>query len=101
MALGGFASGGFGLQVPISALGDASPEVRLYGEAPGFLMEASSDALGALLALFARHGVDATMIGRTLPEPRLRFLDGGSALIDADLGELRDLYGGALRPYVE
>jgi phosphoribosylformylglycinamidine synthase subunit PurL len=101
MALGGARSGGFGLQIPIAALGDAAPEVRLYSEAPGFLMEASNDALGDLLALFARHGVDATMIGRTLPEPRLRILDGGATLIDADLAELGVLYGNALRPYVE
>jgi len=101
MALGGYASGGFGLQIPISALGEAPAEVRLYSEAPGFLMEGSNDALGELLALFARHGVDATMIGRTLPEPRFRILDGGTALVDAELRELRDLYAGALRPYVE
>ncbi|HYJ32330.1 MAG TPA: phosphoribosylformylglycinamidine synthase subunit PurL [Candidatus Binatia bacterium] len=101
MALGGFASGGFGLQIPISALGDTPAEIRLYAEAPGFLMEASNDALGALLDLFAKQGVDATMIGRTLPEPKLRFMDGGTTLIEADLAELRDLYGGALRPYVE
>ena len=101
MALGGFASGGFGLQIPISSLGDTPAEIRLYAEAPGFLMEASNDALGALLDLFAKEGVDATMIGRTLPEPKLRFLDGGTTLIEADLAELRELYGGALRPYVE
>src|SRR5687767_12295132 len=58
MALGGFASVGFGLQIPISGLGDSVPEVRLYSEAPGFLMETSNEKLGELLALFARHGVD-------------------------------------------
>ncbi|HLQ67792.1 MAG TPA: AIR synthase-related protein, partial [Candidatus Limnocylindrales bacterium] len=101
MALGGFAGGGFGLQIPISGLGDTAPEIRLYSEAPGFLMETSSEKLGELLHLFARHGVDATMIGRTIPEPKLRFLDAGTTLIEADLADLRKAYGGALRPYVE
>jgi phosphoribosylformylglycinamidine synthase len=101
MALGGFASGGFGLQIPISGLGDSAPEIRLYSEAPGFLLETSSEKLGELLHLFARHGVDATMIGRTIPEPKLRFLDAGTPLIEADLADLRKAYGGALRPYVE
>jgi phosphoribosylformylglycinamidine synthase len=101
MAIGGSAAGGFGLQIPISGLGDASPEVRLYSEAPGFLLETSNETLGELLALFARHRVDATMTGRTIPEPVLRFLDAGTTLIEADLARLRDAHRGALRPYVE
>ena len=101
MALGGYAAGGFGLQIPISGLGDQAPEMRLYSEAPGFLMEASSESLGELLDLFARHGVDATMTGRTIPEPKLRFLDAGTTLIEADLADLKSIYGGGLRAYVE
>ena len=101
MALGGFAGQGFGLQIPISALGGAPAEIRLYSEAPGFLMETSKDRLPALLALFERHGSDAAMIGRTIPEPRLRLLDGGAALVDADLAEIARARRDALRPYVE
>ncbi len=101
MALGGWRSGGFGLQVPISGLGATTPEARLYSEAPGFLYEVAKERLSDLLALLARHGVDATMIGRTLPEPRFRVLDGGRTLIDADLGELAALHAGALGPLVE
>lgn len=41
------------------------------------------------------------MIGRTLPEPRFRVLDGGRTLIDADLGELALLHAAALQPLVE
>jgi phosphoribosylformylglycinamidine synthase len=101
MALGGFAGQGFGLQLPISALGAAPAEVRLYSEAPGFLLETSKDRLERLLALFQRHGADATMIGRTIPEPRLRLLDAGTALIDVDLAEMARLRRDSLRPYVE
>ncbi|HEX7077023.1 MAG TPA: phosphoribosylformylglycinamidine synthase subunit PurL [Candidatus Eisenbacteria bacterium] len=101
MALGGFGARGIGLQIPISGLGGAAPEVRLYSEAPGFLLEAAKSRLPVLLALFARHGVDATMIGRTIPEPRLRLLDAGTALVDLDLAEMARIRGDALRPYVE
>ena len=101
MALGGFAAQGIGLQLPISALGDDPAEVRLYSEASGFLLETGKDRLTRLLALFERHGVDATMIGRTIPEPRLRLLDAGTALVDVDLAEMTRLRRDALRPYVE
>ncbi len=101
MALGGFASQGLGLQIPISGLGADPAEVRLYSEAPGFLLEVAKEHLTELLGHFERHGVDATMVGRTLAEPRFRLLDGGMPLVDSDLAELAALHGDALRPYVE
>ncbi|MGE5175330.1 MAG: phosphoribosylformylglycinamidine synthase subunit PurL [Hyphomicrobiales bacterium] len=101
MALGGHAAGGFGLQIPISALGPDAPEIRLYSEAPGFLLETEKGRLAELLDLFRRHDVDASMVGRTIPEPRLRFLDAGTALVDVDLAEMARLRRDALRPYVE
>ncbi len=101
MALGGFASQGLGLQIPISGLGEGAPEVRLYSESPGFLLEVSKEQLTPLLDLFRSRGVDAAMIGRTLTEPRLRLLDGGLTLVDADLADLAAIHAGAIRPYVE
>ena len=101
MALGGFASQGLGLQIPISGLGGTAPEVRLYSESPGFLLEVGKEGLTPLLDLFRSLRVDATMIGRTLPEPRFRLLDGGLALIDSDLADLAAVHRGAIRPYVE
>jgi phosphoribosylformylglycinamidine synthase len=101
MALGGFAAQGLGLQIPISGLGASAPEVRLYSESPGFLLEVSKDRLTPLIDLFKSRGVDAAMIGRTLPEPRFRLLDGGMPLVDADLADLAAIHAGAIRPYVE
>jgi len=101
MALGGYESQGLGLQIPISGLGDASSESRLYSEAPGFLFEVAKDRLTEFLQVFERWGVDATMIGRTLAEPRFRILDGGHTLVDMDLEGLRRLHGDALKPIVE
>jgi phosphoribosylformylglycinamidine synthase len=101
MALGGWRSQRLGLQVPISGLGATSPEARLYSEAPGFLYEVAKERLPELLALLAGHDVDATMIGRTLAEPRLRILDGGRTLLDAELGDLAEAHAAALRPLVE
>jgi phosphoribosylformylglycinamidine synthase len=101
MALGGWRSQRLGLQIPISGLGASSPEARLYSEAPGFLYEVSKERLPELLALLAGYDVDATMIGRTLAEPRLRILDGGRTLLDVELGDLAEAHAAALRPLVE
>ena len=101
MAVGGFASQGLGLQIPISGLGMLSPEAKLYSEAPGFLYEVSKERLPEFLELFQRAGVDATMIGRTLGEPRFKVLDGGRTLLDLDLGELQRASADALKPLVE
>ena len=101
MALGGYTSQGIGLQIPISGLGSASPESRLYSEAPGFLFEVGKERLPEFLRLFETRGVDATMIGRTLAEPRFRILDGGHTLVDMDLERLQRLHQDALRPIVE
>lgn len=104
MALGGYASQGIGLQIPISGIGDPpgmSSEARLYSEAPGFLFEVSKEKLTDFLALFERSGVDATMVGRTLEEPRFRLLDGGRPLVDLDLETLARIHAEALAPMVE
>jgi phosphoribosylformylglycinamidine synthase subunit PurL len=101
MALGGFASQGIGLQIPISGLGGTTSESRLYSEAPGFLFEVAKERLTEFLGVFERWGVDATMIGRTLSEPRFRLLDGGRTLVDLDLEALQRLHADALRPMVE
>jgi len=101
MALGGFASQGLGLQIPISGLGRESVEARLYSEAPGFLLEVAKEHLPALRDHFERSGVDMVMLGRTLAEPRFRLLDGGATLVDADMADLKRVHGDALRPYVE
>lgn len=101
MALGGL-SRGIGLQLPISGLAAGlTQEARLYGESPGFLYEVPKERLQDFLALFQARGVDATMTGRTLDEPRLRILDGGRTLIDAAVEDLAAAHGGALRPLVE
>jgi phosphoribosylformylglycinamidine synthase len=101
MALGGYAAQGIGLQIPISGLGSTSSESRLYSEAPGFLFEVSKERLSELLSLFERWNVDATMIGRTLAEPRFRILDGGHTLVDMDLETLRRFHSEALKPIAE
>jgi len=101
MALGGYASQGLGLQIPISGLGALPPECKLYSEAPGFLFEVGKDRLSDLLDVFRRAGVDATMIGRTLSEPRFKLLDGGRTLVDLDLAELSRLHADALKLLVE
>jgi len=101
MALGGYAAQGIGLQIPISGLGSTTSESRLYSEAPGFLFEVPKERLSDLLGLFERWNVDATMVGRTLAEPRFRILDGGHTLVDMDLETLQRFHSEALKPIAE
>ncbi len=101
MALGGYESQGLGLQIPISGLGSTPSESRLYSEAPGFLFEVGKERLTEFLSLFERWNVDVLMIGRTLPEPRFRILDGGRALVDLALADLLRLRSDALKEIVE
>jgi phosphoribosylformylglycinamidine (FGAM) synthase-like enzyme len=61
----------------------------------------SKERLSELLSLFERWNVDATMIGRTLAEPRFRILDGGHTLVDMDLETLRRFHSEALKPIAE
>ena len=101
MALGGYEAQGIGMQIPISGLGSTSSESRLYSEAPGFLYEVAKDRLQEFLGVFERWGVDVTMTGRTLAEPRFRILDGGHTLVDMDLESLQRIHADALKAIAE
>ena len=101
MALGGYEAQGIGMQIPISGLGSTRPESRLYSEAPGFLYEVAKEHLQQFLGLFERWGVDVTMTGRTLAEPRFRILDGGHTLVDLDLESVQRIHADALKPLAE
>ena len=83
---------------PDLAPSGAAPEVRLL-RCARLLMETFNGRLRDLLALFERHGVDAVMTGRTIPEPKLRFLDAGTTLIGRTSPPLAGVQR-ALRPYV-
>ena len=101
MALGGYEAQGIGMQIPISGLGSTRPESRLYSEAPGFLYEVAKEHLQQFLGIFERWGVDVTMTGRTLAEPRFRILDGGHTLVDLDLESVQRIHADALKPLAE
>jgi len=101
MALGGCGSQGLGLALSIDLLGALSPEARLYGEAPGFLLEVAEDRVDQVLAHLRARDVDAVAIGRTLDTPRFQIRDGSSTLIDSEIAPLASIRSDALRPIVE
>ena len=101
MAIGGQASQGLGVALSIDGLGAFSPEARLYGEAPGFLLEVAAERVDQVLAQFRARDVDAVAIGRTLDAPRFQIRDGSSTLIDAEIAPLASIRSGVLRPIVE
>jgi phosphoribosylformylglycinamidine synthase len=101
MAIGGHASQSLGLRLSIGDLGAASADARLYGEAPGFLLEVAADRVDQVLARFRAADLDAVTIGRTLDRPRFQIVDGSSTLIDAEIAPLAKHRADALRPIVE
>jgi phosphoribosylformylglycinamidine synthase len=101
MALGGSSAMGLGLEVRAPEADGVAIEARLYGEAPGFLLEIAPERESDVTELFRAAGVDLIQVGATLAEPRLRIMSQGETLVDADLAELARIHSDAIRPYVE
>jgi phosphoribosylformylglycinamidine synthase len=101
MALGGLSAMGLGLEVRVPEADGVAIEARLYGEAPGFLLEIAPEREPDVTELFRAAGVDLIRVGATLAEPRLRITSQGETLVDADLAELARIHSDAIRPYVE
>ena len=101
MGLGGWSAMGLGLEVRVPDADGVAIEARLYGEAPGFLLEVAPEREVEVTGLFRAAGVDLTKIGATLAEPRLRIVSQGETLVDADLAVLARIHSDAIRPYVE
>jgi phosphoribosylformylglycinamidine (FGAM) synthase-like enzyme len=101
MALGGTSAMGLGLEVRVPEADGVAIEARLYGEAPGFLLEIAPERELEVTELFRAAEVDLTKVGATLAESRLRIVSQGETLVDADLAELARIHSDAIRPYVE
>ena len=101
MAFAGHAAQGLGVEIQLDGLASTAPEVRAYGESPGFLLEVDTKHADEAVGRLRDRGLDATIIGRTLPEPRFRMTDGVATLIDAPLDELARIHFDAIRSYVE
>jgi phosphoribosylformylglycinamidine synthase subunit PurL len=101
MALGGTIAMGLGLEVRVPDADGVPIEARLYGEAPGFLLEVAPERELEVTELFRAAEVDLTKAGATLAESRLRIVSQGETLVDADLAELARIHSDAIRPYVE
>ena len=101
MAHAGFAAQGLGAEIRLDGLGASAAEVRAYTESPGFLLETDAERADAMVARLRGQGLDATIVGRTLAEPRFRMTDGFVTLVDLPLDELARIHLDAIRPYVE
>jgi phosphoribosylformylglycinamidine synthase len=84
--------GGVGATIAIA--GEGRDDVALFGEAQGRVVLAT-DRPDALVALAAKHGVPAAILGRTGGD-RLRVRRADTSLIDAPIAELRRGWATAL-----
>jgi phosphoribosylformylglycinamidine synthase II len=101
MALAGYEAQGLGAEIRLEGLSAEAPEIRAYVESPGFLLEVSADRAEEVLGRLRASGLDAAVVGRTLPGGRFRMLDGPAVLVDAPMDEIARVHRDALRPYVE
>jgi phosphoribosylformylglycinamidine synthase len=101
MALSGWLAQGLGAEIRLDGLSASAPEVRAYGESPGFLLEVPPDRVDEVVGRLLATGLDAMAIGRTLPEPGFRMTDGARTLVDAPMDEIARIHLDAIRRYVE
>ena len=101
MALAGFSSQGLGVELRLDGLSPSAPEIRAFGESPGFLLEVPVEGVESLVARLRAAGLDTAVIGTTLSTPRFRMLDGSRTFLDDPMDGLARIHLDAIRPYVE
>jgi phosphoribosylformylglycinamidine synthase len=70
----------------------SAPLSLLFGEELGLVFEAPAEETDQVLEAFWAVGVPCAVIGRTLPEPRVRISVGGVPVLDEDMRELRAVW---------
>jgi len=101
MALAGFSSQGLGVELRLDGLSPSAPEIRAFGESPGFLLEVPVEGVESLVARLRAAGLDTAVIGTTLSTPRFRMLDGSRTFLDDLMDGLARIHLDAIRSYVE
>ncbi len=83
MCMGPFGRGSVGAEVEIDAvIGDLRPDVALFSESSGFVVEVRAGSEERFEALCAEHGVEAVRIGETDDDPELEIECCGEELLE-------------------
>jgi phosphoribosylformylglycinamidine synthase len=93
MAIGGHGKGQLGFELELDEIAtDLRPDVFLFSETSGFVMECRAGHEDALRALFAAKGLDLIELGEVEDEPELEIELPGDEEIKLDLAEARDAW---------
>jgi phosphoribosylformylglycinamidine synthase len=84
-------AGDCGIEVDVPSAGQGTL-AALFAEELGLVLEVDAAHEDWVLGRFADYGVPCLAIGRTLREARIRVSVDGSAALDADMRDLRDLW---------
>ncbi len=98
MALGARGEGqhGFTLSVGLTAEGEARPEVYLFSESSGFVMECRAGHEQALQDLCATHGLELISLGQVTETPEVEIQISEGEAITAGLPEIAEAWTGGL-----
>lgn len=90
--------GKIGIELDLEALGSDLPSDKLlFSQTGGFLIEADEHLAGRITAQARNEGVSAHIVGKTLPEAKIRVLRDQKKLLEADLTTLRDIWENGLK----
>lgn len=93
MAMGGHGKGQFGFTLNLAEIAsDLRPDVYLFSESSGFVMECRSGQEEALKALFAGYGLELTELGQVEDTPELQIMLAEEEDVKLSLNELKDAW---------
>jgi phosphoribosylformylglycinamidine synthase len=84
--------GALGVNVDIASLGSVRPDIVLFSQTPGFVVEVSSKDAVALEQLAKKHDVVATKIGTVTDDATLRIRKSSADLVEEKLSTLLPLW---------
>ncbi len=97
MCMGPFGRGNVGAEVDIEPiLGDLRPDVALFSESGGFVVEVRSGSEERFEALCSEHGVEAVRIGETDDDPELEIECGSHDLLELPVDSMAEEWLNAL-----
>ena len=97
MALGGHGKGRLGFELELDEVGtDLRPDLYLFSESSGFVMECREGHEEALQVLFADHGLSLTKLGHVEEDATIEIELPGGEEVELSLDALRDAWMGGL-----
>jgi phosphoribosylformylglycinamidine synthase len=88
--------GSIGIEADIAPLGNLRPDILLFSETGGFVLEVQEEKSSAIMQRAEKCGVTPIPLGRTLPSSQLRILHGKTVLLSEELQSLTQIQESAI-----